>query len=91
MSENKVTRKIFQPKKVDLFCLFGDITYEDLGDLCRLPSIVMIITLIMLGWGAQGVHTEFCLGKHMGSNFCESLKRVKDNAKRNIKEIGFGD
>lgn len=69
MSASKISRKIFEPKKDEVGGHFKILHNEDLGDLYRLPSIVRLMTSVMLGCGTQGVHTEFLFGETHGKPF----------------------
>jgi hypothetical protein len=48
MSANKVSRKIFQPKKDEVGGHFKILYNEDLGDLSRSPNRGRIVTSVML-------------------------------------------
>ena len=98
MFENRVLRRVFGPKRVEVRGEWRKLHNEELGDLHSLPNIVRMVKSRRMrraghaaGTGEErGVH-RVRVGKPEGKRpLGRSRRRWEDNIKMDLQEVGGG-
>ena len=98
MSENRVLRKVFGPKRDEVTGECRKLHNEELNDLYSLPSIVRVVKSRRMRWAGhvarmgkdRGVQ-KLLVGKPEGKrSLGRSRRRWKDNIKMDVQEVGVG-
>jgi len=96
--ENRVLRRIFGPRRVEVTGECWKLHTEELNDLYSSPNIVRVIKLRRMRWvepvvrmGERGGIYRVLLGKLEGRRpLGRPRHRWEDNIKMDLKEVGFG-
>jgi hypothetical protein len=94
--ENRVLRKIFEPKKGEVTVEWGKLLNEELHDLCSSPSIIRIIKSRRMRWaghiarmGKKRNAYRSLVGKAEGERLIGRRKRRwVDNIRMDLGEVG---
>ena len=98
MFENRVLRRIFEPKRDDITGKWRKLQTEELNDLYCSPIIVQVIKLKRMRWAGhvacmgegRGVYRVF-VGKPEGKRpLGRRRHRWEDNIKMDLQEVGCG-
>jgi len=96
--ENRLLRRIFQPKRVEVKGEWRRLNNEELNDLYSSPNIVQVIKSKRMRWAGRvarmvekrGVHRVF-VGKPEGKiPLGKPRRRWDDNIKMDLQEVGCG-
>jgi len=96
--ENRVLRRVFGPKRVEVTGEWRKLHNEELIDLYSLPNIVRVVKSRRMRWAGhvarigegRGVH-RVLVGKPEGKRPLGRLRRRwEDNIKMDLQEIGAG-
>ena len=94
--ENRVLRRVFGPKRVEVTGEWRKLHNEELNDLYSLPNIVLVIKSRRMRWAGhvarmgedRGVH-RVLVGKPEGKRPLERpRRRWEDNIKMDLQEVG---
>jgi hypothetical protein len=95
MFENRVLRKIFGPKRVEVTGEWRKLHNEELRDLYSSPSIIRISKLRRIRWAGHVARMRekrsayrLLVGKPEGKR---PLERWVDNIRIDLGEVGWGD
>ena len=98
MFENKVLRKVFRPKMVEVAGEWRKLHNEELNDLYSLLNIVRVVKSRRMRWAGRvarmgedrGVH-RVLVGKPEGKRpLGTPRRRWEDNIKMDLQEVGGG-
>ena len=98
MFENRVLRRIFEPKRDEVTREWRKLHNEELNDLYSSPNIVWVIKSRRIRWARhvarkgekRGVYTVL-VGKPEGKRPLErARRRWEDNIKMDFREVGCG-
>ena len=98
MSENRVLRRIFGPKRDGVTGEWRRLHNEELNDLYSSPSIVRVMKSRRMRWAGhvasmgeeRGVH-KVLVGKPKGKrSLGRPRRRWEDNIKMDLEEVGRG-
>jgi hypothetical protein len=97
--ENRVLRRIFGPKRVEVTGGWRKLHNEELHGLCSSPSIIRVIKARRMRWAGHVAHMgevrgtyNTLLGKReLRRPLGRPRSRWEDNIKMDLREIGFGD
>ena len=99
MFENRVLRRIFGPKKVEVTGEWRKLHNEELNDLYSPPNIVRMIKSRRMTWAGhvarmgerRGIY-RVLVGKHEGKRpLGRPRRRWEDNNKMDLQDVGCGD
>jgi len=97
--ENRVLRRIFGPKKVEVTGEWRKLHNEELNDLYSPPNIVRMIKSRRMTWAGhvarmgerRGIY-RVLVGKHEGKRpLGRPRRRWEDNNKMDLQDVGCGD
>ena len=98
VSENRVLRKVFGPKRDKVTGEWRKLHNEELNDLYSLPNIVRVVKSRRMRWAGhlarmgedRGVH-RVLVGKPEGKKpFGRPKRRWEDNIKMDLQKVGGG-
>jgi len=98
VSENRVLRKVFGPKRDEVTGEWRRLHNEELNDLYSLPNIVRVVKPRRMRWAGhvermgedRGVH-RVLVGKPEGKRALgRPRRRGEDNIKMDLQEVGGG-
>jgi len=98
VSENRVLRRVFEPKRDEVTGECRKLHNEDLRDLYFLPNIVRVVKSRRMRWAGhvarmgdgRGVH-RVLVGKPEGKRpMGRPRRRWEDNIKMDLREVGGG-
>ena len=96
--ENRVLRKVYGPKRVEVTGEWRRLHNEELNDLYSLPNIVRVVKSRRMRWAGhvarmgenRGVH-RVLMGKPEGKRpLGRPRRRWEDNIKMDLQEVGGG-
>jgi hypothetical protein len=98
VAENRVLRKISEPKRDEVKAEWRRLHYEELYDVEFSPNIIRVIKSRRVRWAEhvarvedRGVAYRDLVGRPEGRRPCgKPRRRWKDNIKKNIQEAGSG-
>jgi hypothetical protein len=98
VSENRVLRRIFGPKRVEVTGAWRKLYNEELNDLYSSPNIIRVIKSRRMRWAGyvarmgegRGAY-RVLVGRPEGRRpFGRPRRRWEDNIKMDLKEVGWG-
>ena len=98
VSENRVLRKVFGPKRDEVTGEWRKLHNEELNDLYSLPNIVQVVKSRRMRWAGhvarvgedRGVH-RVLVGKPEGKRpLGRPRRRWEDNIKMDLQDVGGG-
>jgi len=98
VSENRVLRRKFGPKRVAVTGKWRKLHNEELNDLYSSPNIIWVIKSRRMKWPGHVAHTgerrvayRVLVGKPEGKRQCGRPRcRWENNIKMNLQEVGCG-
>jgi len=96
--ENRVLRRVFGRKRIEVTGAWRKLHNEELNDLYSLPNIVRVVKSRRMRWAGhvarmgedRGVH-RVLVGKHEGKRpLGRPRRRWEDNIKMDLQEVGGG-
>jgi len=96
--ENRVLRRVFEPKRVEVTGEWTKLHNEEMNDLYSLPNIMRVVKSRLMRWAGhvarmgedRGVH-RVLVGKPEGKRpLGKPRRRWEDNIKMDLQEVGEG-
>jgi hypothetical protein len=98
VSENRLLRRVFEPKRDEVTGEWRNLHNDDLNDLHSLPNIVRVVKSRRMRWAGhvarmgedRGVHRVLVGKPEVKRPLGRQRRRWEDNIKMDLQEVGEG-